>query len=267
MNWKLALFLLSLGLVACPPKAPPPGPAVEVDPIELFERAAVESAPGPASASFDLRLRTPDQQVNAQGALVVAPPNRFRVEVRGPIGPPQLVIVSDGVGMRAWVAGKNQLYDAPDADARFRSYTGDAAGLDALSSLLLGRLPVREKPDAVRPGDPPGYRWDGPEQSHLDVSLAPTTGRVSGLTLVDPAGVSLVEADVEASEWPARLVVRLPAQGVEAELRFGEWRAATPGDAAFVLTPPPGAEVVPLKLGGAPVDPEVPADAPPARGG
>ncbi len=244
-------LLVALG-AGCPPKAPPEEPAaVVVDPLVLLAQAQREPAPGPSAASFDLRVRTPDQNIAAQGALVVVPPAKFRVEVRGPIGGPQLVVVSDGEGLRAWVAADNALLVAPDADARIRAYTGDEAGLDALASLLLGRLPALDRPPLFQPTVPPSFRWPGPGQSHLDATLDSRTAHLVALSLADEAGAALLEADVAGAAWPTRLEVRIPTKGIVAELAFGEWRPATPSDAAFVLAPA-GATTRPLEIGGPP---------------
>ncbi|MFN7146950.1 MAG: LolA family protein, partial [Myxococcota bacterium] len=265
----LAVLALPL-LVACPPKAPPEEVAPpEVDPVALLAKANAEAAPGPSAVSFDLRLETPDQNVNANGALVVAPPDRFRIEVRGPIGPAQLVVVGDGEGIVAWVASKNQFVTAPGADAKIRAYTGGEVGLEALASLLLGRLPALKQPDLVKPGGVPSYRWSGPGESHLDAALDPRTAHLVALALADEAGAVVMEADVEGKAWPERLDVRIPSKGVVAMLSFGEWRPAEPPDAAFVLTPPEGATVMPLDLGApdaapAPDGAPGPTEAPPS---
>lgn len=254
----VALLPLALGLAGCPPKpVEPPEPLVEVSPAELLARASAEPAPGPASATFDLKLELPDQRVNAKGGLVVVPPDRFRIEVRGPIGPPQVVIVSDGTALTTWLAGKNQVYVAAEADATLAAYTGGEAGLEALASLLVGRLPALGAPDLVRGEGVPAYRWNGPGQSHVDVALDPRTAHLVALALADEAGAALLDARVEGADWPERLTTHLPQQGIVATLEFDAWTPAAPPDSAFVLTPPPGAEVKPLRFEG-------PTDGPPA---
>lgn len=256
------LFVLLAALSGCPKTPAEPAP-LDVDPVVLLDRALAEPAPGPMASAFDLRVATPERTISANGALVVSPPARFRIEVRGPIGPPQLVIVGDGEGVTAWLAGENALVMAPDAGARIRGYTGGDVGLDALASLLIGRLPALGRPDLFQPTRPPTYRWAGPGQSHLDVTLDTRSAHLSALALADELGQALLEADVRGGAWPERLEVRVPPKGIVAELSFGEWRAAEPLDAAFSLPPPPGATVRPLNLGGAPA-PEPAPDATPA---
>ncbi|MDP2311060.1 MAG: hypothetical protein Q8P18_33880 [Pseudomonadota bacterium] len=241
----IALPLVAL-LTGCPKPPAPEGPIEAVSPEVLLTRALGEPAPGPATSSFDLRLDLPDQRINAQGALLVSPPDRFRIEVRGPIGPPQVVVVSDGKGIRTWLAGKNELYTADDADARIAAYTGGEAGMEALASLLLGRLPALGAPDLVRADSKPTYRWTGPGESHVDAALDPRTAHLVALALADEVGAPLLDAQVEGAQWPERLVAVLPQQGITATLEFKEWKAAEPSDAAFVLAAPPGAAVKPL---------------------
>jgi hypothetical protein len=215
------------------------------DPRALLERVTAEAPPTPASTTFGLKLDTPDQHVSASGALVVEPPGRFRIEVRGPIGPPVLVIVSDGKALYAWQAGKNTFYSGPDADSAIRAYTGGAVGLEALAALFTGRLPHLGPADEVADGRPE-YTWHGPGQSRLFARLAPETGRLSALSLHDEAGQDVLEAQMAGADRPSQLSVTLPTVGGKATLDMGDWRPATPPPAAFVLSPPPGAEVKPL---------------------
>ncbi|MDP2315545.1 MAG: hypothetical protein Q8P41_21785 [Pseudomonadota bacterium] len=241
------LLPLLLALAGCPPKAPPPElPLGPIDPAALLERAATEAAPGPSAATFDLRVELPEQHVSAQGVVIVAPPDRFRIEVRGPIGPAQVVVVSDGTRLTTWLAGKNQVYVADQADATLSAYTGGEAGLEALASLLLGRLPALGTPDLLRREGVPEFRWTGPGQSHVDATLDPRTAHLVALALADEAGAALLDARVQGREWPEELVAVLPQQRITATLEFDEWKPAAPPDTAFVLAPPPGSEVKPL---------------------
>jgi hypothetical protein len=243
------LGLAGVLLAGCPPRVvTPPGPVPEVDPVALLARAESLPPPAPAAATFGLHVETPDKRVSASGALVVQPPDHFRVEVRGPIGPPVLVIVSDGTGLYAWEAGKNVFHTAADADAALRQETGGAAGLGALTSLLIGRLPALRKPDAIGAMGVPEYRWAGAGQSALSVALDPRSARLAGLALFDEAGAAVLQASVTAPDLPEHLEVRMPAMGLVARLDFDGWKPAAPPPSAFVLPAPAGAEVRPLDL-------------------
>lgn len=250
MNRPSVLLFLAAALTGCPKPPTPEGPVQPVDPAALLARAVSEPAPGPASAQFDLRLEMPGSRINANGAVLVAPPDRFRIEVRGPIGPVQVVVVSDGKGLRTWVASNNELYTADDADAAITAYTGGEAGLEALASMLLGRLPPLGQPDLVKvdpvQGAPPSYRWTGRGESHVDAALDPRTARLVALALADEVGALLLDARVEGKDWPERLTAVLPQQKITATLEFEEWNPAEPTDAAFLLAAPPGAVVKPL---------------------
>jgi outer membrane lipoprotein-sorting protein len=241
-----AAFALAL-LAGCPARVPPEElPPPTLDPAQLLDRAAAEPAPGPSAAAFGLSLVLPDNRVSAQGALVVSPPDRFRIEVRGPIGPPQVVIVSDGKTLTTWLAGKNLVLREDDADGALAAYTGGKAGLESLASLLLGRLPPLGAPELVRRAATPGYRWSGPGESHVDVELDPRTAHLVALTLADEAGAALLSATVTGGKWPDTLEAVLPQQGIRATLDFDAWKPAAPTDATFVLVPPADAEVRPL---------------------
>lgn len=239
-------MILLLTLMGCP-KAPDLGGPLEVDPARLLAQAQAEPLPEASAVNFDLALDIGEQHLSAQGSLVVAPPNRFRIEVRGPIGPAQVIIVSDGVGIRAWLAAKNTVYTLDDADARIKAIT-EGPGLDALASTLLGRLPALGAPDESLVTDLAAWRWNGPEQSHLDARLDPRTAHLSALTLVDQQGASLFVAAIEGHARPEQLVADLPTKAVHATLEFGDWRDATPPDSAFTLMIPASATVEPLTL-------------------
>lgn len=234
-------------LMGCPHAPGGPAAPVEVDPARLLARAQREAPPGPTSVTFGLSLDIGEQHIVAQGALLVTPPNRFRMEVRGPIGPAQVIIASDGVGLHAWLASKNTLYTVVDADARVRAITGDA-GVDAVVSALLGRLPALGAPDGQPDPAVPSWHWSGAGRGGVDVQLSPRSGHLAAFTLVDPTGLPLLATRIEGDAWPTELVADLPSKQIHAELRFDTWRPASPPDTAYTLVLPSSVQVVPLEF-------------------
>ena len=115
------------------------------------------------------------------------------------------------------------------------------------SDLLVGRLPPLGKPDAPAT-DLPRWAWSGPAQSKLEVQLDGHTGHLDALRLVDEAGAPFLEAEVDAPDFPQRLVGRLPSRGTTAELNFSSWKPASPPETAFTLVIPPSATVTDVSL-------------------
>lgn len=255
-----------LALLACHRPPPAPTEPLSADAARTAALAQREAGLVPVAARFSIRLESSSGTVNAAGAIVVRPPDAFRVELSGPIGPPQLVVASNGTAINAWLAGKTTYYQGDDAAAALRGLTGGAAGLELVTALLLGQL---SEPDAVgltvtgpvpfpRDGDTlphagPEWRWTWCTEAAACVTegLAQPTGR---LTTVDAtaSGLPLLHAEVTpgaATPWPSALEIRILPLGARATVEFHSWAPATPPDAAFELAPPPGATITPLAVG------------------
>ncbi len=254
-------FLPTLMLLLACVRAPPVVDVPAATPAELLATAVAEAPAGPAIATFSIRVQGPDAGVSAQGTALVAPGGRFRLELRGPIGGPAFIAACDGTTLRAWEAGPNRVWEATDLDARLRGATNGALGLDALSELLLLRLPRGlPPPTSTRTRDGrPSFEWaQGGAQLAVDLDAA--TARVARLGLVGPDGQAWLglqgEADTSRPSrdkpGPARpprtLTVVLPPMNTTAELNFGAWTNAAPTDPAFRLALPAGATVEELRL-------------------
>lgn len=234
-------------LIACHPQRPPaaiPGDAA-ADWAAVTARAQQLLAAGPVSAPFTIRLETAERTLHAQGALVVRPPDHFRIELSGPIGPPQLVIVGDGAAVTAWVASRQEVHRAEDAEGLLRGLTGGQAGLVGVTAVLLGQLPDLGVPTHT---DEAGRTWTAEGAGSLTATAA--GGSLRSLGARDPVGGPLLALTLTpGAPYPEALDAHLPTLGVRAELDFGVWKVATPPDAAFLLAIPPGATVLPLELG------------------
>lgn len=165
---------------------------------------------------------------------MVAAPDRFRLELRGPIGPPAFLVACDGHRLTAWATGKGQAWRHEDADAGLRALTGGSAGLAAVTSLLLGRLPAEGNPSWT--GE--AYRWEGPKGEVITAQLEARSAHLAFLDAVDAAGAPMFRARWEPDLLPERLQLSLPTIGVSADLRFSGWEAVQPPDSAFALQLP-----------------------------
>lgn len=251
MRAGIALALLTIGCH----RAPPPLMATQ-DPATLLTHALAVPPTTPVSNRFNIHIHTPDQDITAWGGLVVRAPDHFRVEIAGPIGPPVLIIACDGAAVNAWLAPKQTFYAGPDADATLRTITGGSAGLDVVAAMLVGQLPSVLGVPAGSAAEPPyewTWWWTSPDGSRLSAGLDTRTTRLVDVRAQDPAGRVLLQARLThadlTSRYPTRLSADLPTLYASVQVDFGEWRPATPTDAAFVIAPPAGAT---LRVLGAP---------------
>lgn len=245
-----ALAFLALPLLfGCPPKEPeaPLGP---VDPAKVLDRAERDALASPMLARFDVKLETPKDRVGANGTLLVDPEGRFRLELRGPIGGPAVVVASDGKDVVAWESGPNVFYRAEDAEGALREATGDVAGLSTLASVLAGRLPDLGDPDDVAfdAQGRPRYVWRGPKDSRVAAVLDPRRARLVAVDVLDAEGRTWLAAEVEPADYPERMSLVLPVQGVTATLDFKDWTPAKPDPSVYALQAPEGAEIRPIDL-------------------
>jgi len=244
----------ALLLAGCHPVAPP-APDV-ADPAALLARARAEAAPSPAFAQFSAVLTTPQQSMSLSGTLVVAPPDRFRVELRGPIGPAQVIVTCNGKDVSAFIAPKNTYYRAYDADGTLGRLLAGGEGLRGAAvatSLLLGRLPeLPTAPTLTAVGPVATAAWTRSDGASFNAGFESRFGHLVDARATDAHGVVLFSGAWEPAASPTALRVKLPTLGASADVRFDAWQAASPADAAFQLEPPPGAIVKVLDLSGAP---------------
>lgn len=254
------LLPLAALLVACHPRELP-APDV-TDPAALYARAQAEAPSGAVYAPFDVVLALPDQRLSLNGVLVVSPPGRFRVELKGPIGPAQLVLTCDGTDVRVWVAPKAQFYVVDEADAALGTLLGadGVRGAELVAALLLGRVPDLGVAPTLRAEGPVGtLLWRRADDARFQVGLDGRTAHVFDARADDPTGQLVFWAAYKpTATFPSALAVQLPTLHAEADVRFREWAPATPTDAAFRMEAPAGAVVVPWSP---------PAAAAPAPGG
>lgn len=233
-----------LPLLACVPKHPPP-PVPLRDPAVVLAEAQAEAPAPPVAARFSIDIERADGAISASGTAVIAAPDRFRVELRGPIGPPQVIATCDGTSFRAWVAQKNTVYTGEDAEAALRGWTGGSAGVDDVVALLLGRMPSLGEPDLVDVSDRrPRVRWTRDDGVSVTALLDPTTAHLYSLAGTDAAGQSWLEARYEPGPYPGRLELHLPALNLDVDATFSEWQRVDPPETAFTLPIPEGAAVV-----------------------
>lgn len=233
--------MILLLLAACPRSEPVL--VLDADPAALLGRARAEAPPGPVYAPFSAVVTTRDSKFNASGTLLVVAPDRLRLELKGPIGPPQVVVACDGERVRAYVAPKNLFVEAHADDDLGRLLGVDGVDGAALAtSLLLGRVPAMGAEPTLS-SRPPGLAWTRPDGAAFSLVLDAATAHLAAARAVGPAGEVLLDATWVPGAFPEALDLALPSLSTAASVKFGAWGAAAPSDAAFVLTAPEGAEV------------------------
>ena len=247
---RLVLAGLCLLASGCKPVVAP-SPLV-LDAVALVARAVAEPAPGPTYGSFSALLRLPGQSVSLQGTLLVSAPDRFRVELRGPIGPAQVIVTCNGQDATLWLTPKNTFSSIPDANAILGGLVGAGEGVGGsavAASLLLGRLPALPGAPVLRAaGSVATSTWVRDDGAIFEAGIEGGTGHLVSARALDASGLLLMNASWEAGPFPSAMRVELPTLGVVADLRFSSWGAATPADTLFEGAPPEGAVLKVLDL-------------------
>lgn len=229
-------------LLACP-HTPAGRPT---DPPVVLARSQTPAPDNAVVCRFDMNAVTPTVRGPASGTLLVDPPDRFYLEIRPPVGGPLFVATSDGKAVNAWIAGKNVFYTHPDADVGLKAVTGGVVGLQAVVSLLTGRLPMLGNPATLAEG--PGTvdgEWLGPGGTRLKVSMDPGRGRMVRMIGLDSNGTIAVDAEMTPGMvYPTDLNVNIPRIGTSVEINFKDWRPIQVLDARYSMIIPAGAQVV-----------------------
>lgn len=209
---------------------------------------------------FTVRLAGPGLAGTTKGALVLAQPDRFRVEIHSPVGPPMMLLASDGRALHAWLSRDNRFYRGDDAARVLAQLSGGAVGLADVNRLLTGGLPLASAEPRELRQDEDGrvrLRLEGPEGSRVQASLdggsglvrdlqvyGPTVALAPGLELPVPLmDLQILEVDRRfRQQLPALLKIRLPTLKTEVELEFLSWDELGQIPEVFSLQPPPGAQ-------------------------
>lgn len=244
------LLPLLLALTACKPVLPT-SPLV-ADPAPLVARAQAEPAAAPVYSNFSAILQLPDQSMSLQGTLLVQAPDRFRIELRGPIGPAQVIVTCNGTDATTWIAPQNNFVLLPDANAIFGSLLGAGEGVSgaaAATSLLLGRMPILPgTPTLGASGSVATAAWARADGARFEASVDSRTAHLVGARATDAAGALLLQGEWLPGDFPTTMTVKLPTLGVQADIRYAEWKPAAPDPALFIGVAPPGARIKTLDL-------------------
>jgi hypothetical protein len=200
--------------------------------------------PRPAAWSAVYRCRVIEGAAERRfrAALLVGEPDRFRLELYGPVGGPRLLMASDGTALAAALPSDRLHAEAAATPASFAVLIGLPLGGADLVALLDGRLAAGGAPagsaTAVRTlagGGSARYairRGPGGEIESAEVAIAGEAAeRISFRVVYGPP------ADGPAGRLPSEVRLSRPGRALILELR--EARARALDAAAFRLPPPP----------------------------
>lgn len=241
------LFLaLLIGVTACAKRAETP----VADPAAVLAEARARRVPFALRGAFSVTLEREGAELGTRGGLVLHPPDRFRVEVLGPVGTPLVILASDGVALHVWNAQDQVFYRGDDAGAVLEELTGGAVTLADVVRLLTGTLPLPDAP--VRSATADGRdvsvvleggegvtvlaQIDGRSALLQEIAVRRALTRLLTLTYGDPTRVG-------RQVLPGLIELEVPALPLTAKVEMESWDELGQIPEVFSLSPPSGAAV------------------------
>ncbi len=232
------------------------GPGGEVHDPQVLLRALKERSATlhAVSGSGNLGIKTPRGGANAGVNIAAERPAKLRVEVLGFFGNPAVLLATDGVRMEVYHSDDGTFAEGAVTPRALSRVVPVALSAGDLVSLLFGDPPVPT-------GATASVRID-PERRAYALTL--NSGEVSEVVYQEPETLLPVAAVVTGPEgWHAELSdyqsygeVRLPRhitltsadEKTELRLVYRKLRVDPVSEAGlFELTPPKGAQIVPLE--------------------
>lgn len=222
--------------------------AAEADPAAAVAQLRARELPRALKAGFVVKVDGPELQGTTAGAMVLARPDQFNINIQTPLRTPLVYLASDGRVMHAFVAQDSTFFRGDDALAVLAELTGGAVGVADVLQVLTGGLPM---PDAdvsdVRvEGDALQLTLAAPAGAVVEAAVDPRTALVRDLVVKKDDAV-LVEVEVARAmrvgkQWmPEELELVLPTVGWTATLTFHSWDELGVVPDVFVLEKPAGA--------------------------
>ena len=201
-----------MAAVGCrPPRPRPPRASILPAPDALLadiaaRRRRITSLRGIAHISYE----SAQEKVGSRHAVVVAPPDRFRLEVLSPIGA-VAVVTANGQELAVWVRREHRTYRGPATAASVGAYLGVPLRVADVVAVLAGLPPERRAtaPATVAFDDAAGVRVHVPiEGGRQDIWYAgDSTLPVASETTLAGAGQVL---RVEFSDYRTIAGVAVP---------------------------------------------------------
>lgn len=243
------------GCAATRTAVPHPAPATLPSAAELHAAlAARRDAVQSLRALAHLRYRAPDESNNSREAIVVARPDRLRVEVLSMFGSLFVLTADDGV-MTAYARRENTVYQGHATSENLWRYARLALPVDALVDIVLGT-------PALQADRNPQVSFDEHAQS---IRLRQSTGAGTQVVWFSEAGLPVAAEEQRPdgqAEWRAtftdyenhgsvpvatHIALELPLWGRSLEIALEDVDLNPKLDqSVFAFQTPPGSKVVDL---------------------
>ena len=249
--------LLLLILLGCGPKQPPVPAVGGFDTVEQVRDAAwARAVPSALQAKVSLNIDAPRQGIKgtARGGLLLHEPGHVRLDLFSPIGTPLLFLAADGEALRLFSTTRGAFLQAEDAESALRSFTGGAAGLNDVVSVLAGRLPFAGAMLQASSRDDGVSRltFASPQGAKAEVEVDEATLTTQTVRAFGASGELAFSAtygayvNVGGALLPELVLVEIPPLDMRLTLTLSSWEVLAEVPTTFVLTPPEG--IVPEDL-------------------
>lgn len=225
----------------------------EANAAALVERIRQRGVPYALQARFGIRVQGPDFSGTTSGAMILLDPDKLRIEIRSPVGPPLFILASDGKALNAWASKDSMFYRGDDALAVLRELTGGAVSTGDLIALLTGALPLEAAEIVDLGANPDGSTrvvFAPIENLQVRASLDSQHEVLQHVSLLllgeDGSSRSVLEVDyadlmrVSGARMPKEIVLDAPTIGWRATLEIHTWDELGKIPDAFDLQPPAG---------------------------
>ena len=219
----------------------------------LVERIRQRAVPYALQARFGIRVQGPDFSGTTSGAMILLDPDKLRVEIRSPVGPPLFILASDGKALNAWAQKDSTYFRGDDALAVLKELTGGAVSTEDLIALLTGGLPLDTAQIVDLGANPDGSTrvvFEAIENLQVRASVNSQHEVLEHVSLLlqDGSGgeKAVLEVDyadlmkVGNSRLPKVIDIEAPTIGWRATLEIHTWDELGKIPDAFNLQPPAG---------------------------
>jgi hypothetical protein len=232
--------VILLWLLACTP-----------DPELVVAAARQQVTEHAVRARLDLSVRSPTAglAVAGTGALVVARPGRFRVDLRDPVGAPVVRVISDGERLAFILPRERKRVLAASAEDALRDATHGAVGVDDMAAVLLRELPMPQARLArVESVEQDVVAWlDEPGGGQVATVIGREQGLPSVIQLMHRLGGVMRVEYIGEDALPSTVHVRIPVLDLEMDAHTSRWAALEHESGAFDIEAPAGYVTVSLE--------------------
>lgn len=227
------------------------------DPAAVVAGVRARKMPENLQASFRIELTGPEGGGSTVGGMVVARPDRIRMDIQTPFRTPLFIMATDGKALHVWDQQRSTFLRGDDAIGVLGEMTGGAVVVADLATMLIGGLPL---PGATVGGvgvvgERVEVRLNAPGGLVVQAGLEPRRLLVEDLRIgrgdaacvgcsLEPvfARVNIEEHVLVNGDWlPQELRIELPGAGWTIELSVKAWEQLSQVPDVFTLAPPPGA--------------------------